>query len=68
MGRKKRTKRRLLTENVKVLLLWMPLTFLVKGEIWRVMVIFLGETFWISLRTCLFVGLRLGWLCRWCLM
>ena len=41
--------------------------FFVKGDIWRVVAIF-GETFWISLRTCLIVNLRLGWWCQWCLM
>ena len=30
--------------------------------------IFLGKTSWMSLRTCLIVSRRLGWLCLWCLM
>ena len=41
------------------------LTFSVKAETWRVVVIFLGETFWISLRTCLIVSLYAGG-CAWC--
>ena len=47
----------MLKEDVPVLLLWRPLTFLVKREIWTVVVIFLGKTSWISLRTCLIVSL-----------
>ena len=66
--RKRRTQRGVLKEDVSVLFLWRPLKFLVRGEIWRVVVIFLGETFWISLTTCLIVSLRLGELCRRCLM
>ena len=58
-GEKKRTTRGLLKEDVAVLLLWNPLQFLVKGEIWRVVVIFLG-TPRISLRTCLIVSRRHG--------
>ena len=46
--RKKRTKRGELKEDVKVLFRWRLLKSLVKGEIWRVVVIFLGETFWMS--------------------
>ena len=42
--------------------------FFVKGEIWRVVMTFLGETFWISLRTCLMVSLRFGWMCQRSLM
>ena len=48
-------------EDVSVLFVWRPLNFLVKGEMencgdlsW--------DTFWISLRTCLIVSLRLGWM------
>ena len=41
---------------------------LVKGQIWRVVVIFLGKTSWIRMRTILIVSRRLGWLCLWCLM
>ena len=37
-------------------------------EIWRVVVVFVGRTFWRSLRTCLIVSLRLGWTCLWCPM
>ena len=48
--RKKITKRRLLKEDVRVLCLWRPLKFLVKGEIWRVTRIFLVKTPWMSLR------------------
>ena len=62
--RKKRTKRRLLKEDVTVLLLWKPL----EGEIWRVVVIFLGKTPWRSLRTGLIVNLTRVRVCMWCLM
>ena len=42
--RKKRTKRRLPKEDVRDLFLWKPVQFLVKGEIWRVVVTsFLGR-------------------------
>ena len=44
------------------------LEFFVKGEIWRVVVIFPGKTSWRSLRICLVVSRRLGWLCLRCLM
>ena len=66
--RKKRTKRELLEEYVRVLFLWKPLTFLVKGEIWRVVVIFLGKTPWRSLRTGLVVNLICVREWEWCLM
>ena len=45
-----------------------PLISSVKKEIGRVVVVFLGGPFWRSLRTCLIVSLRLGWMCLWCLM
>ena len=68
-GRKKRTKRELFKEDVTVFVSMVALEiFGVEGEIWRVAVILLGKTFWISLTTCLIVSLRLGCLCRWCLM
>ena len=38
------------------------------GEIWRVVVVFLGGTFWRSLRACLIVSLGLEWMCVWCLV
>ena len=41
--RKKRTKRRRSEEDVRVLFLLRLLKFLVKGETWRVVVIFLGR-------------------------
>ena len=42
---KKRTKRRESKEDVSVPFLWRPLISSVKGEIWRVVVVFLGRTF-----------------------
>ena len=41
---------------------------LVKGEIWRVVAVFLGGTSWTSMRTCLIVSLLLVRVCVWCLM
>ena len=40
--RRKRTKRRLSEQDVRVLFLWKLLISSVKGEIWRVVVVFLG--------------------------
>ena len=42
--RKNRTKRGLLKEDVWVLFLWKPFNFLVKWQIWKVVVIFPGKT------------------------
>ena len=39
-----------------------------QGKIWRVVVMFLGETFWRILMTCLVVSLRLGRMCLQCLL
>ena len=64
-GEKEENETGLLKEDVTVLLLWNHLQSLVKGEIWRVVEIFLGKTSWISLRTCLVVSRMLGWLCLW---
>ena len=61
MSRKKRTKRGVFKEGLSVLFLWRLLISSVREEIWRVVVVFLGETFWISLGTCLIVSLRFGW-------
>ena len=44
MRSKKRTKRRRLKEDVRVSFPWKLFKFLVKGEIWRFVVIFLGWT------------------------
>ena len=55
-------------EDVSVPFLWRLWVSSVKGEIRRVVVVFLGETFGRSLRTSLIVSLRLGWMCLWCLM
>ena len=53
---------------MRVLFLWKPLPFLVKGEIWRVAEMFLGNTSWRSLRTSLTVSkLLVSWY-GWCLM
>ena len=41
-SRKKRTKRRVLKEDVTVCFRWRPLKSSVKGETWRVAVVFLG--------------------------
>ena len=43
-------------------------TVLVKEEIWRVVVIFLGKTPWRRLRTGLIVNLIRVRVCVWCLM
>ena len=66
--RKKRTKRRQSKEDVRVVFLWMPLKFLVKEEIRRVVVICLGWIFWRSARTCLIMSLILVRMSVWCLM
>ena len=66
--RKKRTKRGESKEDGTVCLLWMPLKSSVKGEIWRVVVVFLGGTSSKSLNTCLIVNLILVRTCVWCLM
>ena len=66
--RKKRTKWRLVKEDVRVVFLWKPLKSSVKGEIWRVVEIFLEKTSWRSLRTCLIVSLFLVSWCVLCLM
>ena len=42
--------------------------FFVKGEIWRVTRIFLGNTLWMSLRAGLVVSLIPVRVCVWCLM
>ena len=47
-GRKERTKRGLLNGDVQGLFPWRLKKFLVEKEIWRVVVIFLGKTSWIS--------------------
>ena len=47
--RKKRTRRDVLKGDVMIPFLWGPLTFSVKGEIWRVLVGFRGRTLWRSL-------------------
>ena len=39
---------------MKVLFLWKPLISSVKGEIWRIVVVFLGGISWRSLRTFIF--------------
>ena len=43
--RKKRTKRELLEEDVMVWFLWRLSISLVKGEFWRLVVVFIGGTF-----------------------
>ena len=55
-------------EDVRVLFLWKPLKFLVKGEIRRVVEMFLGKTSWTILRTCLIVSLIFVRMSVWCLM
>ena len=67
-GRKKKTKRGVLEEDVQGLFLWRLLKFLVNEGIWRVVVIFLRDIFWIGLRTCRIVSLRFVCMCWWCLM
>ena len=63
--RKKRTKREVLNEGLSVLFLWRVFDIFSQGEIWRVVVIFVGKTFLRSLSTCLTVSLRFGWRCLW---
>ena len=65
---KKRTRRGRSKEDVRVLFRWRPLKFLVKGEIWRVVVIFLGKTPWRILGIGLIVSLFRVRVCGWCLM
>ena len=68
-GEKEENETGLLKDDVTFLFLWNHLQFFVKGEMWRVVVIFLGNKSWISLRTCLVVSRMLGWLVPdWCLM
>ena len=43
-------------------------TFSRGGEIWRVVVVFLGCGLLENLRTCLIVSLGLGWIFLWCVM
>ena len=57
--RKKRTKRRVLKDDVSVLFLWRRLISSVKVETWRAVVVFLGGTFWRSRKTGLVLSLRL---------
>ena len=63
--RQKRSKRGLFKEDVRVVFQRKPFKFLVKGEIWRVVVIFLGKTLWRSLRTGLIVNLIRVRVCVW---
>ncbi len=65
--RQKNTKREVLKECVSVWFLRRHSISVVKWEIWRVVVVFLGGTFWRSLRIGLTWSLRLGLMC-WCLM
>ena len=62
--RKRRAERRLL-KGVRVVFPRKPFKFLVKGEIWRVVVIFLGKTLWRSLGTGLIVNLIRVRVCVW---
>ena len=62
------SKRGLFKEDVRVVFQRKPFKFLVKGEIWSVVVIFLGKTLWRSLRTGLIVNLICVRVCVWCLM
>ena len=55
-------------EDVRVSFRWRPLKFLVKGDIWRVVVIFLGKTPWRKLGIGLIVNLFHVRVCGWCLM
>ena len=66
--RKKRTKRRESKEEGTVYLWLRPLKSLVKGEIWRGVVVFPGVTCSRSLITGLIVSLILARMCVWCLM
>ena len=45
-----------------------PLTFSVKGMIWRAVAVPLGVTCWRILMTCLIVSSRLGRMCLRCLL
>ena len=65
--KKKRTKRRE-SKEVTVCFLWRLLEIFSQGEVWRGVVVFLGETSWRSLRNCLILSLILVRMCEWCLM
>ena len=64
--RKKRTKRGLLGEGVRVLFLRNLPNFLVTGGVWGVVAVFLWLTPWRSLRTGLIVNLNRVRVCVWC--